>query len=184
MNIGLFFGTFNPVHNGHIQIALSILKSHSIKNVWFILSPQSPLKLNNTILDKKIRFNLLKKCLKEYERLSVSDIEFEERTPNYTYITLKKLIRKFPKYKFSLIMGEDNYINLENWKKSDFIKKSFEIIVYPRIKNKNNMFSKDKKLIPISSSQIRSMVIKGKNIVGLVPDCIEKEIINMRYYSK
>ena len=117
MNIGLFFGTFNPVHNGHIQIALSILKSHSIENVWFILSPQSPLKINHIILNKNIRYDLLKKTTDKYNRLCVSKIEFDLSTPNYTYITLMKLKEKFPKYKFTLIMGEDNYSNLINWKK-------------------------------------------------------------------
>ena len=184
MNIGLFFGTFNPVHNGHIQIALSILKSHSIENVWFILSPQSPLKMNHIILDKNIRYDLLKKTTDKYNRLCVSKIEFDLSTPNYTYITLMKLKEKFPKYEFALIMGEDNYFNLNKWKKIDYIKKNFEIIVYPRGKNKNKEVSNNNELIPISSSQIRSMIKNGKDINGLIPSCIEKEIVENKYYSK
>tara|TARA_Y100001934_G_scaffold30949_1_gene34329 strand:- start:1078 stop:1368 length:291 start_codon:yes stop_codon:yes gene_type:complete len=95
-----------------------------------------------------------------------------------------KLKEKFPKYEFALIMGEDNYFNLNKWKKIDYIKKNYEIIVYPRGKNKNKKVSNNNELISISSSQIRSMIKNGKDINGLIPSCIEKEIVENKYYSK
>ena len=123
MKVGLFFGTFNPIHNGHLFISERILNNTDIDEIWLVISPKSPHKIYQNILDKNLRYNLVSQVLKEYKKIKVSNIEFDMEEPNYTYKTLFKLTSLFPKNNFIIIMGEDNYASIDNWKENRYIKK-------------------------------------------------------------
>ncbi len=180
MSIGLYFGSFNPIHNGHIKISEEILKKTEIDNIWMILSPQSPEK--SSILDKNIRLRLMEIALRGLKNITISKIEFNMPQPNYTHKTLKKILKEFPKEKFKIIMGQDNYENLSSWKEHEFIQDNFEIIVYPREKENNKYeFSE---IFNVSSSEIRNKIRNNLSISGLVPENIESDIILNKYYTK
>lgn len=180
MIIGLYFGSFNPIHNGHINISREILKKTEINNIWMVLSPKSPTK--TSLLDKNIRYKLMDMALNGEGNISISKIEFDMPQPNYTYKTLNKLKKEFPNQEFKIIMGQDNYDNINSWKEYQYIKSNYEIIVYPR-DEKNNK-SKFPKIFNISSSLIRNNIRNNININGLVPKVIEKEIYDNNYYFK
>ena len=181
MNIGLFFGSFNPVHNGHINIVKEVINKTDVDNIWMILSPQNPEK--EILIEKEMRFQLLDLATKNLVNVSISKIEFDMPLPNYTYKTLKRISNDNPLEKFKLIIGGDNYKNIHKWKESKFILDNYEIIVYPRSrKDLGNSFTS--KLFNVSSSQVRNLVMAGKSIKGLVPDCIEKKIISAQLYLK
>ena len=180
MSIGLYFGSFNPIHNGHIKISEEILKKTKIDKIWMILSPQSPEK--SSIIDKNIRLRLMEIALRGLKNIAISKIEFNMPQPNYTYKTLKKILKEFPKEKFKIIMGQDNYENLNSWKEHEFIQDNFEIIVYPREKENNKYeFSK---IFNVSSSDIRNKIRNNLSISGLVPENVEKDILLNKYYTK
>tara|TARA_Y100001958_G_scaffold47913_1_gene31982 strand:+ start:25 stop:570 length:546 start_codon:yes stop_codon:yes gene_type:complete len=181
MNIGLFFGSFNPVHNGHINIVKEVINKTDIDNIWMILSPQNPEK--EILMEKEVRFQLLDLATKNLENVSISKIEFDMPLPNYTYKTLKRISNDNPSENFKLIIGGDNYRNIHKWKESKFILDNYEIIVYPRSrKDLGNSFTS--KLFNVSSSQVRNLVMAGKSIKSLVPDCVEKKIISTQLYLK
>jgi len=181
MNIGLFFGSFNPVHNGHINIVKEVINKTDLDNIWMILSPQSPEK--EMLIEKETRYKLLDLATKNLENVTISRIEFDMPLPNYTFKTLKRISKDNPSENFKLIIGGDNYKNIHKWKESKFILDNYEIIVYPRSR-KDLINSFTTKLFNISSSQIRNLVMSGKSIKGLVPDCIEKKIISSQLYLK
>ena len=179
MNVGLFFGSFNPIHNGHINIAQDILDSGEVDEIWMVLSPKSPDK--NLILDVFSRYSLMQIALDNMHNIEISKIEFDMPTPNYTYHTLIKLSKKFPKIHFKIIMGQDNYDKINSWKEYKFIIDNYKIIIYPREKkNQNNNF----KLYDVSSSDIRNKIRKNISIKGLVPKRVEKEILKKKFYIK
>ena len=182
MTIGLFFGSFNPIHNGHIGIAREVLKQSDIDHIWMVLSPKSPDK--EEVLSKEDRNELMKSALISEKEITVSTIEFDMKTPNYTYQTLIKISKSYPDDKFIIIMGEDNYKNLSKWKESNYILDNYEILVYPRkSKSKNkNYFSG--RLFNISSSMIREKIARKEDVSYLVPINVMKEITNKNYYSK
>ena len=181
MNIGLFFGSFNPVHNGHINIVKEVINKTDIDNIWMILSPQNPEK--EILIEKEMRFQLLDLATKNLVNVSISKIEFDMPLPNYTYKTLKRISNDNPSENFKLIIGGDNYRNIHKWKESKFILDNYEIIVYPRSrKDLGNSFTS--KLFNVSSSQVRNLVMAGKSIKSLVPDCVEKKIISTQLYLK
>ena len=184
MKVGLFFGTFNPIHCGHISISNQILSNTNVEKVWMIISPQSPNKEKNKILEKKLRFKMMNRALKKYNNIMPSKVEFDMDIPNYTYKTLIKLVNEYPQNEFVIIMGEDNYLSLETWIKSNYIKNNFEIIVYPRNKNSIDKLFFDGELLDISSKQIRERIKSVKKVSGMVPVEVEKEIIKNGYYIR
>ena len=131
MKIGLFFGTFNPVHLGHIEIISSILDKNIFNQLWIILSPKSPHK-NFHLVKKENRLDMLNIAFQNYKNVLVSDIEFNLKEPNYTINTLTYLEANFPKYNFSIIMGSDNFLKIKTWKQSEKIIEHYSIYVYPR----------------------------------------------------
>ena len=167
MKIGLFFGTFNPVHLGHVEIATKILNENFFDQLWVILTPRSPHK-NSNLVKKEDRLQMLKLAFKDYEKVLVSDVEFRLQEPNYTINTLKYLNNKFPKYTFSIIMGSDNFLKIKNWKNSSDIKSKYNIYVYPRegfpfkdiMNNKLTVFL-DFPDLKVSSTHIRSNIISN-----------------------
>ena len=182
MTIGLFFGSFNPIHNGHIGIAREVLKQSDIDHIWMVLSPKSPDK--EEVLNTEDRYELMKLALLSEKEITVSTIEFELKRPNYTYQTLIEITKVYPDDNFIIIMGEDNYDYLSKWKKSDYILDNYEILIYPRKpKSKNkNYFSG--RLFNISSSMIREKIARKEDVSYLVPINVMKEITNKNYYSK
>ena len=182
MKVGLFFGTFDPIHNGHISICQNILNSTDINEIWLVISPKSPNKVHLNILDKDLRYKLIYNTLKNQQKIKPSNIEFDMEEPNFSHKTLSLLVDKFPNNKFIIIMGEDNFLSLDRWEKSNYIK-SIEIIVYPRRKKMiKNYF--DGKIINISSKNIRKRVKLGKTISHMVPKFVENEIKLNKFYLK
>jgi len=132
MKIGLFFGSFNPIHIGHLIIAEHIVCNTALEEVWFIVSPQNPFKKKKNLLSEYNRLHLVNIAIKDNSKLKSSDIEFKLPKPSYTIATLVYLKEKFPNKDFSLIMGSDNLENLHKWKNSDILFRDYEIFVYKR----------------------------------------------------
>ena len=182
MNIGLFFGTFNPIHNGHIYISKEVLNSKRVDKIWLIVSPQNLFKKSSIILDKNIRMNMVNNAVKKLKNIYSSSVEFELEKPNYTVNTLNFLSANYSANN-KIIIGEDNLELFDTWKDSDFIKKNYELIVYPRKKKKISKELFDGKLIKISSTDIRKKINNKESIKHLVPRNVEKEILENGYYS-
>ena len=132
MNIGLYFGTFDPIHLGHINIANFLIKKGTFKKIWFIVTPQNPAKSNNNISDFIHRYEMVKIQVKNNDQMQASDIELNLEKPNYTINTLNYLSSKFTNYNFGIIIGEDNLINLKYWKDYKKILNNYNVYVYPR----------------------------------------------------
>ena len=190
MKVGLYFGSFNPIHVGHLIIANHILNETDLQKVWFIVSPQNPFKRSETLLNEYERFHLVKKAIEGDDRLKASDIEFSLPRPSYTVHTLAYLCEKYPEYRFSLIMGSDSFQNLDNWKNADAIIKNYPIIVYNRpgfeVKNDRGADVQIMKapLLEISATYIRELVLRGKSIRHLVPPSVEEEITTYNFFKK
>lgn len=189
MNIGLYFGSFNPVHTGHLIIANHILNETDIEKVWFIVSPQNPFKANSTLLNEYNRLYLLKLAVEDDPRIKVSDIEFGLPKPSYTSITLAHLQEKYPEHQFSIIMGADSFQNLHKWHNAEHIIKNFPVYVYPRpgfeVTNHVNAQLKliNAPLLEVSATQIRQLIKTGKSIRYLLPEKVREEIEKGNYYK-
>lgn len=187
--IGLFFGSFNPIHLGHLIIANNIVENTDINQIWFIVSPQNPLKNTNDLLDDTIRLKLVRLAIKSNNKFKASDIEFKLSKPSYTINTLKYLKSKHKTKDFVLIVGEDNLDSFEKWKDYREILNDYELYVYPRTNskaNKNLNFQNIHKinapLIEISSTYIRENIKLNKSIRYLLPEVVRKEIEKNNYY--
>lgn len=175
MKIGLFFGSFNPIHIGHIAIAKFMANETDLEQVWLVVSPHNPLKEKKILADEKKRFLAVKKAVGRNRKIKVSDVEFKLSQPSYTINTLELLKKKIPSHKFVLIIGSDNLVNFHHWKEYKKILKMFKLYVYPRRKS---LSKKDVKriwkypnvtffnapLIDISSTFIREAMKKGKDV--------------------
>ena len=190
MNIGLYFGSFNPIHIGHLIIANHVLNETSINKVWFIVSPQNPFKESKTLLNEFDRLHLVRLATQDDNRIKSSDIEFGLPKPSYTSNTLAFLSEKYPAYKFSLIMGSDSYQKLYKWKNFETINNNYSIYVYKRegyeIKNAvtNGPVVLNAPIIQISASQIRENIKTGKSIRYLVPEIVREEIETRKFYKQ
>lgn len=189
MHIGLFFGSFNPVHNGHLIIANFILQNTAIKQVWFVVSPQNPLKPSAGLLNEYHRLYLVQLGIEGEQSLRASDIEFRLPRPSFTIDTLTYLQEKYPEHIFSIIMGSDSYQNLPRWKNYMQILKSYPLLVYLRpghpitIKHQEISITLLKApLLEISATHIRETIKRGDSIRYLVPDKIKEEIERNGYY--
>ena len=180
MNIGLYFGSFNPIHNGHISIAQELLKKRELNEIWMVLSPQSPVK--KSTLNKEIRLSLMEIGLRGLKNITISKVEFNMPLPNYTSNTLNKILKDYPNENFKIIMGHDNYENISSWKDYQFILDNFEIIVYPR--EKDHITNEFPEVFDVSSTQIRDNIKNNKSIKDLVPVGVEKEILEKKYFTK
>ena len=188
MKIGLYFGSFNPVHTGHLIIANHILNETTLERIWFVVSPQNPFKANATLLNEYDRLHLLKIATEDDIRIKVSDIEFSLPRPSYTSITLAHLQEKYPDYSFSIIMGSDSFQNLKKWKNAEMIIAQYNIYVYTRpgfpVVNSlgKSVIIPDAPLLDISSTRIREYVRNKKSISFLVPEKVKDEIEKNGYY--
>jgi nicotinate-nucleotide adenylyltransferase len=188
--IGLYFGSFNPVHVGHLIIANHILNETAIKTLWFVVSPQNPLKSGSSLLNIYDRYYLLQIATENDPRIRVSNVEFHLPQPSYTINTLTYLQEKHPNVEFSVIMGSDSFQNLEKWKNYEAIIKNYPLIIYQRpgfeIRNEFNARVQvaDAPLLQISSTAIRKSIREGKSIRYLVPEKVYEEIERCNYYRK
>src|SRR5258705_2979568 len=175
MRIGLFFGSFNPIHVGHLIIANHILNREIIDKLWFIVSPQNPLKEKNTLLRDYDRLFLVKIATEDDIRIKVSDLEFHLPQPSYTINTLTYLAEKYPNETFSIIMGSDSFQNLDRWKNYETLIKNYEIIVYRRTGFEiiNSLKARikivDAPFLDIAATEIRTLIKEGKSIRYMVP---------------
>lgn len=184
MKIGLFFGSFNPVHIGHLAIANYIVEYTDLNQLWFVISPQNPLKKKVTLLPDQIRFDILKLALEDDERFEICDIEFRMPKPSYTIDTLTYLKERNPKYEFVLIIGSDSLLSFHKWKNHELIAGRFHRLVYPRFseskisydEHKNITFLKNAPKIEVSSSFIRQAINEGKDIRHFLPSKVYKYI--------
>ncbi len=189
MNVGLYFGSFNPVHHGHLIIANHILSNTDLKQVWFIVSPQNPLKPSHSLLNEYHRLYLMQLAIENEKGLKVSDIEFRLPRPSYTIDTLTYLHEKYPEYKFSVILGSDSLQNLDKWKNYQAILDNYRLIVYRRpgfdttqFGNHPNVTILAAPLLEISSTYVRQCLRKNTSIRYLVPENVREEIERNNYY--
>ena len=190
MKIGLYFGSFNPIHTGHLIIANHVINFTNMNQVWLIISPQNPQKPSHTLLNEYHRLHLVQKAIEDNPKLKASDIEFRLSKPSYTIDTLIYLEEKYPKHNFSIIMGSDSFQNINNWKNAEVLKKNYSFIIYERPgfemdKNIENEKVKilNAPLLEISATAIRNNIKAGKSIQYIVPDAVNKEIIENGYYK-
>lgn len=188
MRIALYFGSFNPVHNGHLIIANHILQHTDAVQVWFVVSPQNPFKQSSGLLNEYNRLHLINLAIEGEKNLKASNIEFNLPKPSYTINTLAYLQEKYPKHDFIILMGSDSFQNIAKWKNADVILKNYKIYIYCRpgfeIKDTrgSNIKIIDAPLLQISSTHIRELIKSNKSIRYLVPDIVMEEILKARYY--
>ena len=177
--IGLFFGTFNPIHNGHLILANHLVQETTLVEIWYVITPQSPFKKKSTLLDDHHRYQMVYEATEKYNHLKPSKIEFDLPQPNYTINTLVHLQEKYTEgYEFRLIMGEDNLKSFKKWKNYEQILENYALMVYPRIssgsipedlQNHPKIHQVDAPVIEISSTLIRRMHKDGKDVRPMVP---------------
>jgi nicotinate-nucleotide adenylyltransferase len=188
MKIGLYFGSFNPIHIGHLIIASHIVEHTDLKRVWFVVSPHNPLKQAATLLNEYHRLHLVQTAIEPDSRFKASDVEFKLPKPSYTIDTLTYISEKYPTYQFTVIMGSDSYGNLHRWKNYELLVKNYSIIVYnrPGFEVKDNLYNAiilNAPLLDISSTAIREQLKDGKSIQYLVNDAVFKELTENGYYK-
>lgn len=189
MTIGLYFGSFNPVHNGHLIIANHIANYTNLQRVWFVISPQNPLKKKKTLINESHRKHLVDLAIEGEKKLRSSSVEFKLPIPSYTIDTLTYLNEVHPEHKFSIVVGSDSFQNIKKWKNSDVLLKNYSILIYERVGFKirpenlpANVTLLNAPLIEISSTEIRNMIKEKKSIKYLVPDIVKEEIERHQYY--
>jgi nicotinate-nucleotide adenylyltransferase len=188
--IGLYFGSFNPVHIGHMIIANHIVNYSDLDEVWMVVTPQNPFKKKNTLLNDRTRYNLVDMAIDDNLKLKVTDIEFGLPQPSYTVNTLAYIQEKYPKKEFALIMGSDNLDTFHKWKNYEQIIKNHNLYVYPRPNSTGGQFKDhpkvtwvDAPLMEISSTHIRKAIAAGKSIKYLLPENVHDYILEMNYYK-
>jgi nicotinate-nucleotide adenylyltransferase len=190
MKIGLYFGSFNPIHTGHLIIANHILNETDLHRIWFVVSPQNPFKASTTLLNEYDRLHLVQVAVENDERLRASNVEFSLPKPSYTASTLSYLSDKHPSYNFTIIMGSDSFQNLGKWKNAEAIVANYPILVYQRpnfaVVNQSqaNVTILDAPLLDISATYVRECLQKGKSIKYLVPENVEREIDKSSFYKR
>lgn len=190
MNIGLYFGSFNPIHNGHLIIAQHFLQETDLDKIWFVVSPQNPFKQNHSLLNEYHRLYLVQKAIEGENNMRAVDIEFGLPKPSYTIDTMTYLEEKYPEHQFCIIMGSDSFQNLEKWKSGTLIMSRYPIYIYVRSgfevdekKITENIHVLKAPLLDISASMIRKNIAAGKSVRYLIPDAVNEEIIAAGYYK-
>lgn len=189
MKIGLYFGSFNPVHVAHLIIANHILNETDIEKVWFIVSPQNPFKAESQLLNEYHRLHLVRLATEDDNRIKASDIEFGLPKPSYTTSTLAYLAEKYPEHEFCIIMGSDSFQNIHKWKNYEVIVKNYTLYIYNRpefeVDNKvgAHIHILEAPLLQLSATQIRKFISEGKSIRYMIPDKVLDEIEKGGYYK-
>ncbi|MFN8166008.1 MAG: nicotinate (nicotinamide) nucleotide adenylyltransferase [Bacteroidia bacterium] len=191
MKIGLFFGSFNPVHNGHMVIAGYMAEYTDLDQVWFVVSPHNPLKLKRTLLQDHHRLAMVKIAIGDYRKIKVSDIEFKLPKPSYTIHTLTYLFEKFPEHKFVLLLGSDNLNTFTKWKNYEQILELVELYVYPRkdeepgeLSTHPNVKLINAPVMELSSSFIREAIQNKKDVRYMLPEKVWEYIDEMNFYKQ
>jgi nicotinate-nucleotide adenylyltransferase len=192
MKIGLFFGTFNPIHIGHLILANYMAEFSDLDEVWFVITPMSPFKQKKSMLDNIHRLAIANIAVEDYPKLKTSNIEFKLPQPNYTVNTLIHIEEKYPKHQFCLIMGEDNLKGFHKWKNYETILKNYQLYVYPRISDgiveseflkHPNVKRVEAPIVQISSTFIRESIKNKKDIRFMLPANVWKYIDEMNFYK-
>ena len=191
--IGLFFGSFNPIHIGHLILANYILENSDMNELWFVVSPQNPFKDKKSLLKDHNRLDMVQLAVKNYPNMRASNVEFSLPQPSYTIDTLTYLRERHPDYSFSLIMGEDNLSSLHKWKNADVLIKNHHIIVYPRILDGDKKDSEylhhenislvKAPVIELSATEIRDMIKAGKNVRPMLPPEVFEYLDGSSFYK-
>jgi nicotinate-nucleotide adenylyltransferase len=192
MEIGLFFGSYNPIHIGHIIIANHMVEFTELEEVWFVVTPHNPFKKKSTLLADHHRYHLVQEATEDYPKLKPSNVEFGLPQPNYTINTLAHLYEKYPENHFNLIMGQDNLYTFDKWKNHEEILKNHDLYIYPRITSKKerpDLFKHSKvhlidaPVVEVSATFIRKSIAGKKNIRALLPDKAWKYLDEMNFYK-
>jgi nicotinate-nucleotide adenylyltransferase len=189
LNIGLYFGSFNPIHVGHLIVAVHVANNTQLDQVWFVISPQNPLKQEKSLLNSQHRKHLIDLAIEGEKKLRSSNVEFKLPKPSYSIDTLTYLDEKYPQHHFSIVMGSDSYSNITRWKNYEVILKNYDIIIYrrPGFSIHDNGSARvtllDAPLLEISSTHIRELIRLKKSIRFLVPDIVKEEIDAHQYYN-
>jgi nicotinate-nucleotide adenylyltransferase len=194
MKIGLYFGTFNPIHVGHLIIANHLAEYSDLEQIWIVVTPHNPHKQKNTLLDDYQRLHLVNLAIEEYPKIKATDVEFKLSQPNYTVNTLAHLKDKFPQHEFSLIMGEDNLKSLHKWKNYEYILQNHAIYIYPRVseaienevgpvlQTHPRIHKLDAPIVEISSTFIRKNIKNKKNVRPLLSEKVWNYIDHNNFY--
>ena len=188
MKIGLYFGSFNPIHTGHLIIASHVLNSTGLEKIWLVVSPRNPFKNSNSLLNEYDRLHLVQLAIGDDLRIKASDVEFGLPKPSYTSVTLAHLSEKYPGHEFTVIMGGDSLQNLHKWKNAASIIDNYPILVYPRPGFEvqpppgADVRIIEAPLLELSATGIRELVHQGKSIRYMVPDAVKEEIEKCGYY--
>lgn len=191
MLTALYFGSFNPIHIGHLAIANYLVEYSELNELWFVISPQNPLKEKSSLLPDYQRYEIVNRAIQDYPKFQASNIEFSLPKPSYTTDTLAYLKEKFPNREFVLIMGEDNLQSLDKWKNYELLLKTQKILVYPRPGVEKSEFHKHPNVkvlnapyMEISSSFIRKAISQEKDIRYFLPEKAWQYIDEMNFYKK
>ncbi len=189
MKIGLYFGSFNPIHVGHLIIAEFVHSHTDVQQVWFVVSPQNPFKKQISLLNSYHRLHLVKIAIENNPQLQASDVEFKLPTPSYTIDTLVYLKEKYPENQFVIVLGSDSFQNIHKWKNADILLQDYSFIIYKRpeivIMNfyKADYLILDAPLLQISSTYIRQQIKERKSVRYLLPEAVYNEIDSNQYYK-
>ena len=194
-NIGLFFGSFNPIHFGHLIIANYMSEFTDLDQIWFVISPHNPLKKKQSLLNVAFRFEMVEIAIKEVVKFKTCNAEINLPQPSYTIHTLAYLSEKYPKYNFSIIMGADNLLSFNKWKNYTQILENYNVYIYPRstyekdlipeylLKYKEKIFFTNAPIIEISSSFIRSSIAEKKDVRFFLPEGVSEYIDKQQFYK-
>lgn len=188
-NIGIFGGSFNPIHVGHISLAKSLLEKARLDEIWFVVSPLNPFKKNSYLLDDEKRLEMVRIALKDEPKLIASDYEFHLPRPSYMLNTLNSMADDYPEASFTLLIGGDNWTAFDRWYGYKEIMTNYKIVIYPRRGSNINIAELpdcaqlvDTPLLDISSTEIRRMISEGNSVRGMVPQQIEEMVV--AYYTE
>jgi len=191
MTVGLFFGSFNPIHIGHLAIANYMLAFTDMKELWFVVSPHNPFKKRQNMLSEADRLHLVNLAIEDHHPYRSCDMEFHMPKPSYTVNTLARLVDRYPQRKFALIMGSDNLAQFHKWKNSEAIIDNFHRYIYPRpdtpphlMENIPNATIVDAPLMNISSSFVRQAIASGKDVPFFLHEKVYHYIKEMHFYEK
>lgn len=190
MNVALFFGSFNPIHVGHLILAQSALNFGGVEKVWFVVSPRSPDKSSPALLHEFDRFDLAYEATRDNPDFRVLDVEFHLPRPSYTYLTLRKLCESYPGYRFSILMGSDNFQNLSRWKNADEIRRSVRFLVYPRPGHQQQDEQNPGEgvtwlpapMLQVSATEIRNLIRTGRSVRYLIPENACRKLEEKGFY--
>lgn len=193
MQIGLLGGSYNPIHNGHIELARWLVEQGIVDEVWLMVSPQNPLKQNVALLSEEARLEMARVAVQPYKGIKASDFEFKLPRPSYTWNTLQRLAAQYPEHVFSLIIGSDNWAIFDKWYRADDILQNHRVIVYPRLGSREAMSLQtahphvqyvEAPLYPVSSTKIRERLQAEEDCSDYLPEPVYRMIRERGYYRK